>query len=102
MTMKIQGGQKKPHISYIIFFDWPANKNPPWSAYQEFMPDRIIAIYKWSGAHLVEVRKTWRRLFAKCVLRVKGPEYTNECQYEQLCADLKEVIDGAVHGVEAI
>ena len=34
-------------------------------------------------------RGTWRRLFAKCVLRVTGPEAANACQDLQLCASLK-------------
>ena len=29
------------------------------------------------------------------------PEATNVCQDDQICARLKEVIDGAVHGVQA-
>ena len=29
------------------------------------------------------------------------PEATNACQDDQICARLKEVIDGAVHGVQA-
>ena len=43
-----------------------------------------------------------RQLFAKCVLRVTGPEAPIVCQDSQICAGLIAGIDGAVHGVQAI
>ena len=43
-----------------------------------------------------------RQIFAKCVLKVTGTEDTSACQYDQICAGLKSVIDGAVQRVQAI
>ena len=63
---------------------------------------RLIALDKQTGIFPVFVGETWRRLFAKCVLRVTGPEATSACQDDQLCAGLNAGIDGTVHGFQAI
>ena len=51
---------------------------------------------------MVGVGEMWQRLFSKIVLNVTGPEATMACQDGQLCARLKAVIEGVVHGVQAI
>ena len=51
---------------------------------------------------LVRVGETWRRIFDKVVLKVTGQEATMGCQYDQMCAGLKAVIDVTVHSVQAI
>ena len=66
------------------------------------MSSCLIALDKWTGIHQVGVGETWQRIFSKCVLRATGPEATNECQDDQLCAGLKAGIDGDVHGVQNI
>ena len=88
-------GRIKKLVLVLVFFDWLANKNPPWESYREFISGRLIAINKQPGVWLI-------RLFAKCVLTVTGPEATNVCQDDQLCAGWKSGIDGAVHGAQAI
>ena len=35
-------------------------------------------------------------------MKVRGSESINACQYAQICAGLKEVIDGVIHGVKYI
>ena len=50
----------------------------------------------------VGVGEARRRIFAKIVLMVTGPESTMEYQYDQLCAGLKAGIDGAIHGVQSL
>ena len=42
------------------------------------------------------------KYFSKCMMRVMGPESTNACQDDQLCAGLKAGINGDIHGVQAI
>ena len=44
----------------------------------------------------------WRRLFAKIVVKVTGPEAIMACQDDQLCARLKAGIDGAINGVQSL
>ena len=66
------------------------------------MSIRLIILDKQPDVRPVRVGETWRRLFAKCVLRVTGPEATNACQDDHLCAGLKAGIYGVVHGVQII
>ena len=66
------------------------------------MSGRLIALEKQPSFFLFGVGETWRLLFAKCVLKVTGPEATSACQDNQLCPVLKEGIEGTVHGVQAI
>ena len=54
------------------------------------------------GVRPVGVGEMWRRIFAKIVLKVTGPEATTVCQDGQLFAVLKAEIDGAFHGVQDI
>ena len=84
------------------FVGWLANGSLPWAAYHAFISGRLIALEKKPGLHPVGVRETWRRLFPKIVLKVTGPEAIMVCQDDQLRAGLKSVIDGVVHGVQAI
>ena len=84
------------------FFDWLANRSPPWASYCAFMSGRLITIDKQPDVCSVEVGETWRHIFAKIVLKITGPESTMACQDKQLCAGLKAGIDGAVHGVKPI
>ena len=62
----------------------------------------LIALKNHTGVRPVGVGGTWRGIFAKCVLKVTETEATIVCQYYQLCAVLKSVIDGDVHGVQDI
>ena len=62
----------------------------------------LIALDKLPGVRPVGVGETWRQLFAKCVLKVTGPEDTHTCKDDQLCAVLKVGINGTVHGVQSI
>ena len=59
-------------------------------------------LYKQPGICPVDVRATWRRLFAKIVLTVTGLEANMVCQDDLMCAGLKAGIDGAIHGVQAL
>ena len=60
----------------------------------------LIVIDKQPGIRPVGVGETWQHIFANIVLEVTGPEATMTCQDDQLCAGLKELIDGVIHGVQ--
>ena len=94
--------RKNLFISVENFVDWISNQNPPWAAYQGFISGHLIVIDKHPGIILVVIVETWRRLFAKCVLRVMGPEATNACKDDHICARLKAGIYGSVHDVQYI
>ena len=66
------------------------------------MSGRLIAPYKHPNVRPVGIRETWICLFSKCVMMVMGPEATNSCQYDHICAGLKAGIDSTVHGVRDI
>ena len=66
------------------------------------MSGRLIALDKQPGVRPVGVGETWRRLFAKIILKVTGPEATMACQDDQLFPGLKVGIDGAIHGVQSL
>ena len=68
-------------------------KGPACASYRAFMSGLLILINKRSVVHPVVVEETWWPLFANCVLRVTGSEYTNVFQYYHLCDILKAVID---------
>ena len=84
------------------FVDWLANGSPPWSAYCAFMSGRMIAFHTHPGICLVGIRETVWSLFAKIVLKVTGSVATMTRQDDQLCAGLKAVLYGAIHGVQAL
>ena len=63
---------------------------------------RLVALDKQPGIRPIGIGETWRRLFAKCVLRVAGTEAEIQCGADQLCAGLKAGIDGAVHAMSAL
>ena len=66
------------------------------------MSCRLIALEKQPGVRPVGVGETWRRLFSKIILTVKGLEATMVCHDDQLCAGLKAGINGAIQGVQAL
>ena len=66
------------------------------------MSGHLIALDKQPGVCLVGVGENWRHLFAKCVLKVTGPEANNMCQDDQICAVLKEGIYRAIHSIQSI
>ena len=55
---------------------------------------------KQPGVSPVGVGETWWRIFAHIVLKVTVLEATMVFQYDQICAGLKEGIDGSIHGVQ--
>ena len=97
-------GEYRKRLRAIVetFVNWLSNKDPPLAAYHEFMSGRLIALDKQHVFFPAGVRENWRRLFAKCVLRVTGPEATSASQDDQLCSGLKLEIGDAVHGIQAI
>ena len=45
-----------------------------WAAYRTLMSGRLIVMDKHPGIRPVRVGETWRRMMAKCLLRVAGTE----------------------------
>ena len=61
------------------------------------MSGRLIALDNSPGIRPVGIGETWRRLLAKCLLRVSGQEAKAACGTEQLAGRAKAGIQGAIH-----
>ena len=71
-------------------------------AYRECVFGHLLVLDKHPGLRPVGVGETWRSIFANIVLKVTGPEAIMVCQGGQLFSGLNAVIDGAIHGVQAL
>ena len=61
------------------------------------MPSWLIVLDKSSGIIPVGIGETWRRILAKCLLRVTGQEAKAACGTEQLTGGVEAGVDGAIH-----
>ena len=77
--------------------EWLSNGRPPWASYRALMSGRLIALDKSPGIRPVGIGETWRRLLAKCLLRVSGQEAKAACGTEQLAGGVEVGIEGAIH-----
>ena len=87
----LQFGAASAELRLIVgdFVEWLGNGRPPWAAYQALVSGRLIALDKQPGIRPVEVGETWRRLVAKCLLKVAGPEAKTACGTTQLAGGLE-------------
>ena len=74
--------------------EWLSNGWPPWAAYRALMSCRLIALDKIPGIRPVGIGETWRRLLARCLLRVSGQEAKAACGTEQLAGGVEVGIEG--------
>ena len=84
------------------FVEWLGNGRPPWAVYQALMSGRLIALNKQPGIRPVGVGETWRRMMAKCLLKVAGPEAKTACGTTQLAAGLEAGVEGAIHAMRVL
>jgi hypothetical protein len=79
--------------------EWLANAAPPYAAYRALMACRLVALDKQPGVRPVGIGEIYRRLLAKCLLKVEGHQATSACGNHNLCAGLAAGIEGAIHAV---
>ena len=84
------------------FVEWLGNGCPPWAAYRALMSGRMIALDKQPGIRPVGVGETWRRLMAKCLLKVARPEAKTACGTTQMAGGLEVEIEGAIHAIRVL
>ena len=77
--------------------EWLSNRQDPWAAYRAMISGRLIALDKSPGIRPVGIGDTWRRLLAKCLLRVTGQEAKAACGIEQLTGGAEAGIEGVIH-----
>ena len=71
------------------FVLWLGNGRPPWAAYRALMSGRLIVLDKQPGIRPVGVGETWRRLMAKCLMKVAKPEAKSAYGTTQLAGGLE-------------
>ena len=62
----------------------------------------LIGLDKHPGVRPVGVGETWRRLMAKCVLKVAGQEAKEACGTDQLCGGMEADIEGGIHAMRLL
>ena len=76
-----------------------ANSSPPWAAYCALMACCLVVLDKILGVRPVGIKDTLCRALDKLVMRSDGDQAETACGNLQLCAGLKDIIDGATHAV---
>ena len=66
------------------------------------MSGRLIALDKQPGIRTVGVGETWRRLMAKCLLHVIGPETKASCRTSPLDGGVEAGKYGAIHAMRVL
>ena len=66
------------------------------------MSGRLIALDKQPGIRPVGVGETWRRLMAKCLMRVTGPRLKAACGTAQLAGGVEAGIEGSIHAMRVL
>ena len=66
------------------------------------MSGRLIAMDKQPGIRPVGVGETWRRLMAKCLLKITGPEAKSACGTTQILGGLESGIEGTIHAMRIL
>ena len=95
--LRLRAASAEPRLIVGDFFEWLGNGRPSWATYQALMSGRLIALDKQPGIRPVGVGETWRRMMAKCLMRVAGPEAKTACGTTQLAGGVEAGIEGAIH-----
>ena len=77
------------------------NDTPPVAATRALLANRLMALDKCPGVRPIGIGEIWRRLLAKCVLKVAGGEAKAACGNAQLSAGLEAGIEGACHAASS-
>ena len=78
--LRFGAASRELRLIFEDFTKWMGNGRPPWAAYRALMSGRLIALDKHPGIRPIGVGEIWRRLMAKCLLRVTGTEAKAACK----------------------
>ena len=97
-------GAASVELRFIVgdFVEWLGNGRPPWAVYRALTSGRLIALEKQPGIRPVGVGKNWRRMMAKCLLKVAGPEAKAACSTLQLAGGVEVGIEGDIHAMRVL
>ena len=68
-----------------LFVEWILNETPSLAAIRALMAGQLFTLDKLPGLRLLGCRKTWRRLFSKCLLYVARSKAKLSCGTNQIC-----------------
>ena len=97
-------GAESGELRLIVgdFTEWTVNGRLPLAAYRALMSGRLIALDKQPGIRPVKVGENWRRLMAKCLLRMTGMEAKAACGITQLSGGVEAGIEGAIPAIRVL
>ena len=78
--LRFRAASGKLGLIFGDFVEWLGNVRPPWSVYRALMSGRLVTLDKQLLIRSVRVGETWRRMMAKCLLRVAWPEAKAACR----------------------
>eukprot|EP00957_Ditylum_brightwellii_P207863 15354854-Ditylum_brightwellii.AAC.1 len=93
----MQGAAGPGGVDIVVWQDWP-----PWAAYCAIVAGCLIDLHKCPGMCPVGVGGILLRLMGKCIIAVSGEDVTDACFTQQLRANLKARIEGAIHSMNLL
>ena len=78
------------------------NDFTPWAAIHTLQENHLIALEKCLGVRTIGISEIWRRLLAKCVLKVSSAEAKDACCNAQLYTSLKPRIEVTAHAAHTL
>jgi hypothetical protein len=85
-----------------LWSEWMANESPPSAAICALNAKRGVALDKEPGTCPLHVGEAYVRLLGKDLLTTARDDAKEACGTVQLCAELEEVIEGAIHTVQEV
>ena len=79
--------------------DWMDNSSLPWAVYRTLMACRLVALDKRPRVRPVDIGETLRQVLDKLIMRAAGDQSNTACGNPQMCAGLKDNLEGATHAV---
>eukprot|EP00957_Ditylum_brightwellii_P181385 13817126-Ditylum_brightwellii.AAC.1 len=101
-VLKFGAAIQKLRVTITELACWLTNTRPAWAAYQTIVANRLIALDKCLGVHLIGISEVFFWMLDKYIIGVCGNDVTKVCSSNQLCSGLKAGIEGAVHSMKQL
>ena len=87
-------------VEMAAWAEWLSNNQPPWASYRAAIAGRLIAFDKMPGVRPISIGESWRRLWAKMIIKQTISEAKHACGISELCVGLEAGIEGAIHAMQ--